>query len=127
MKYFFDNCLSYRFADMLKALKVDVTALRSQVAESIEDVELFQKISGSGSVFVSCDLSQTSRPLEAAALKQSGLTAIYFGPYWTKMDFWQQAIWLVSHWQSIDRFTSSVVPGTFAEIKRNGKAMVFTI
>jgi hypothetical protein len=127
VKYFFDNCLSYRYVDMLRALDVDATALRSQFSESIKDFDLFQQIGGSGSVFVSCDLAQTTRLLEATALKQSGVTAIYFGPYWTKMDFWQQAIWLVSHWQSIDRFASSVVQGTFAEIKRNGKAMVFTI
>lgn len=111
---------------MLKALGVDAMALRSQFSENIKDVDLFQQISGSDSVFVSCDLSQSTRPLEIRALKESGVTAIYFGPFWNKMLFWDQAIWLVGHWQSIDRFCSSVVQGTFAEIKRNGKAMVFT-
>ena len=127
MRYFFDNCLSYRYVDMLRALEVDAVALRSQFSESIKDVDLFKKISGHESVFVSCDLRQTARPLEAKALKESGVTAIYFGPFWNKMVFWHQAAWVVSHWPKIDGFASNVVQGTFAEIKRNGKAMVFMI
>jgi hypothetical protein len=112
---------------MLRALEVDAVALRSQFSESIKDIELFEKIRGGESVFVSCDLSQTTRRLEARALKDSGVTAIYLGPFWNKMVFWDQAAWLVHHWPKIDGFASNVVQGTFAEIKRNGKAMVFTI
>ena len=127
MKYFFDNCLSYRYVDMLRALDVDAVALRFQFSESIKDVELFERIKGSDSVFVSCDQRQTTRELEAKGLKECGLTAIYFGPFWSKMTFWPQAAWLVHNWPKIDGFASNVVQGTFAEIKRNGKAMVFTL
>ena len=127
MKYFFDNCISYRYVDMLKALDVDAIALRSQFAESIKDVDLFEQLRGSASVFISCDLSQRSSHLEAKALKESGVTALYFGPFWQKMSFWEQAAWLVAHWVRIDNLASGVVQGSFAEIKRNGKATFFPL
>jgi hypothetical protein len=37
VRYFFDNCLSYRYVDMLRALEVDAVALRSRFSESIKD------------------------------------------------------------------------------------------
>ena len=56
MKYFFDNCLSYRYARMLAALEeFEVVALRDKFPSDIDDVELFQALSGSGYVFVTCD------------------------------------------------------------------------
>ncbi len=127
MNYFFDNCISYKLANMLAAIDVEATALREHFAESITDVALFEKLTGSDAVFVSCDLSQTTQALEAKALRQCGVTAIYFGPFWSKLLFWQQAVWLVSKWQRIDGFASGVAPGTFAEIKQNGKAVPFTL
>jgi hypothetical protein len=47
VKYFFDNCISYRFAGMLAALGVDAVALRHEFSESIRDVALFEALSGS--------------------------------------------------------------------------------
>lgn len=127
MKYFFDNCISYKLANMLAAIDVEATSLREHFAESIKDVALFEKLTGSDAVFVSCDLSQTTRTLEAKALKKCGVTAIYFGPFWGKLLFWQQAVWLIGKWPRIDGFASGIAPGTFAEIKQNGKAVPFTI
>lgn len=127
MKYFFDNCISYRFAVMLAALEVDAMSLREHFSDNIKDVPLFEQLRGSQVVFVSCDLSQTTRQAEAKALKACGVTAIYFAPFWGKLLFWDQAVWLVRRWPRIDDFTNSVTRGTFAEIKQNGKAMPFTL
>lgn len=127
MKYFFDNCISYKLANMLAAVDVEASALREHFSESIKDVALFEKLTGSDTVFVSCDLSQRTRTLEAKALKQCGVTAIYFGPFWNKFLFWQQAVWLISRWQRIDGFASGVAQGTFAEVKQNGRAVPFTL
>ena len=127
MKYFFDNCISYRYVGMLRALGVDAVALRTEMPEDIDDISLFGELKGTSSVFVSCDGRQRTRQAEARALKESGVTAIYFAPFWTKMVFWQQAAWLVKHWPTIENYTTSVVQGSFAEIKANGKARAFTI
>ena len=41
MKYFFDNNISFRYTNMLKALDVDAVALREEFSQSIQDPELF--------------------------------------------------------------------------------------
>ena len=60
MKFFFDNCLSYRFARMLAALE-EVVALRDRYSQDIDDIELFQTLSGTDYVFVTCDDRQKTR------------------------------------------------------------------
>jgi predicted nuclease of predicted toxin-antitoxin system len=45
VKYLFDNCISFRYAEMLKALGVDAESLRQNFAQDIQDVALFKEIS----------------------------------------------------------------------------------
>jgi hypothetical protein len=52
------------------------------------------------------------------------VTALYFGPYWSKKNGWQQAVWLMRRWEVIDGFVRGVERGTIAEIKENGKAHI---
>lgn len=125
MKYFFDNCISYRYVNVLKALDVDAVALRDVYAPNIEDTELFKNLRGSDQVFITSDTSQTTREHEARGLLESGVTALFFGPFWGKMIMWQQAIWLITRWQMIDGFAKGAAKGTCAEIQQNGKARVF--
>jgi hypothetical protein len=97
VKYFFDNCISYRYARMLAALEeFEVVALRDKYALDIDDVELFRELSGSGYVFVTCDDRQKTREGEAKALQAAGLTALWFGRFWSKKQFWDQAKWIIT-------------------------------
>lgn len=127
MKYFFDNCISYRYVDMLIALKVDGVALRSTYSASIKDVSLFEALRGSNVVYVSGDTSQTTRLQEARALKEAGITALFLGRYWSRKPFWQQAVWLVTKWPIIDGFACGAACGTCADIRENGRAMPFQL
>jgi hypothetical protein len=127
VKYFFDNCISYRYAEMLEALGVEAVALREQFSEHIQDPALFESLKGTGVVFVSSDTSQTTRSHEARALREAGITAIFFGPFWGKMQFWDQAVWLMRRWPLIDGFCCGVDLGTCAEIKQNGRARVISL
>ena len=122
MKYFFDNCISFRYVDMLKALEVDAVHLTSQFAPNIEDIALFTELKGSQLVFISADTSQTTREREARALKEMGVTVLYFGPFWSNLDFWPQAVWLLTKWPLIDGFARGADKGTIAEIKQKGRA-----
>ncbi len=74
MKYFFDNCISFRLPEMLAALGVNSVALRSEFVAAIEDVVLFSQLKGSGVVYLSADISQTTRTQEARALRECGVT-----------------------------------------------------
>jgi hypothetical protein len=127
VKYFFDNPISYKFAGMLRALGVDAVALRDQYPEATKDVSLFEMLRGRHLVYVSTDTSQMTREHEARALKNAGITALYFGPFFQRMRFWDQAIWLIKRWPRIDGFANGVAPGTCAEIKQNGAALVYPL
>jgi len=122
--YFFDNCISYRHAECLKALGVEAEALRHSFAENVDDVELFERLRGRDIVYVSTDIKQLSRQHEARELKKIGCTALYIARFWSKKTFWQQAAWLVTKWETIDGFARAVERGTIAEIKENGRARI---
>lgn len=125
MKYFFDNCISPKLAEMLRALGEDVTALKDQYPPDIDDVSLFKNLKGQQLVFVSTDIKQLTRSSEARALKQAGNTALYFGPFFLKKKFWEQAAWIVQQWKTIDGFARGAETGTCAEIKHNGRASIY--
>lgn len=112
---------------MLSALGVQVTSLRNEFAESIADTDFLRRLNARHDVYITYDHRQKTRKAEAAALKESGLTALWFAPFWGKLVMWEQAKWLVHRWESIDAFASSVEPGTCAEIKQKGRAHVFQL
>ena len=125
MKYFFDNSVSYKFAKVLRALDVDAVALREEYPQGIKDIPLFQALRGRDLVYVTTDKAQLTREHEARALKQAGVTSLFFGRFFQRMRFWDQAVWIVRRWPRIDGFASGVAPGTCAEIKQNGTALVY--
>lgn len=127
MKYIFDNCISFRYAAMLSALNEDVVALRDLCDVNISDIDLFAYLKDKGRVFVTIDDRQKTRVRESRALRDAGLTALWFGPFWDRKKFWDQARWLVNRWPIIDGFARGAVQGTCAEIKENGKAMAFSL
>jgi hypothetical protein len=124
VKYFFDNCISAKLPAMLRALGEDAIALREELPEGIKDVPLFDQIKGKNLVFITTDTKQLTREDEARALKKAGNTALYFGRFFEKMLFWDQAVWLVRRWPKIKGFAEGAAPGTCAEIKQNGTALV---
>ena len=128
MKYFFDNCVSYRLARMLNALEeFEVVALRDIFPEDMDDDIVFQKLRDSGFVFVTSDNRQKTREGEASSLRASGLTALFLGQFWSKKSFWEQAKWIINRWQTIDGYVRGVSPGTCADVKENGKSRPFTL
>jgi hypothetical protein len=127
VKYFFDNCISPKIAKMLCALDVDAESLRERFPVNIKDVQLFQNLHGQQLAFISTDTSQLTRENEARALKQAGVTVLHFGPFFERMQLWDQAVWIVRRWPLINGFASGVAMGTAAEIKQNGRARIHTL
>ena len=126
MTYLLDNDISFRFAPMLAALAVEVVAVRDveDLGEDSPDVEILQWLKGRERVVVTADKHIRSRPAEIAALKESGVTALFLERFWAKLDFWQQAAWLVGRWPRIVQFTASVTPGTCAAIQQRGRILL---
>ena len=112
---------------MLIALDVDAVALRHELPEDTKDPGLLRRLKNRKLIFISNDKSQLTREIEARLLKESKVTAIYFEPFWSKMDFWQQATWLVKNWPKIEQFSNSVDFGTCGRMRQGGRIQVFNI
>lgn len=115
---------------MLAALeRFEAVALRDKYPDEIDidDITRFSRLKGSGYVFVTCDGRQTTREQEAQGLKEAGLTAIWFGPFWSKKGFWDQARWIINRWEKIDGYVKGVSTGTCSEVKENGKSHPFLL
>jgi hypothetical protein len=108
---------------MLRALDVDIVALREELDQKATDRDIFKHLAGSDRVFVSEDQRQLTRICEAGELKAAGISAIYFAPFWGKLGFWAQAAWLVRRWPTIDDVQRGLARGTIMEIKQNGKSL----
>jgi hypothetical protein len=80
---------------MLRALGVDATPLRERFPPDINDVDLFKALSGLEVTIVGPDMRQLTRSHEARELKAAGISAVYFGPFYSKFELWEQAAWLV--------------------------------
>jgi len=118
VKYFFDNNISPRYAAMLRALDVDVTALRELFPPDIKDIDFLSQLTEC--ILITGDQRLLTRKVEAAALRQSGISALFLARFWTKMTFWDQARWLVTRWPDIDRFASHTSMGAYAEVQQGG-------
>jgi hypothetical protein len=91
------------------------------MGEDSPDVEILQWLKGRERVFVTADKHIRSRPAEIAALKESGVRALFLERFWAKLDFWQQAAWLVARWPQIAEFASTATPRTCATIQQRGR------
>jgi len=116
--YFFDNNISPRYAEMLRALGVNVTALSEKFPPNIKDEDFLPQLKDC--ILITGDQRIRTRKIEAAALRQSGISALFLARFWPRLDLWAQARWLVTRWPDIDRFTSKTSPGTYAEVQQGG-------
>ena len=127
MKYFFDNDISYRYAQMLRPLSVDVIALRDIYPEDIKDPDFLGKLKKDHGVdvFISNNTEQRRNAVESRLIRDSGVMAFYFDPFWSKLEFWDQALWLHRRWAMIDAFARSTAFGTCADIQQNGRCKTY--
>jgi hypothetical protein len=106
---------------MLRALGEDVVALKDVLAHDTSDTDLFKFLAGSEYVLISQDRKQLTRVAEAAALKAAGISALYFGPFWSRLGFWRQATYLIKNWSDFDTALQRFDKGSIVEAKQNGK------
>lgn len=120
MTYLFDNNISPKLARMLQALDVDARPLRDEFPAGIKDPQFLPLLKGSGWTFVTLDKHIRSRPVEVAALKESGVMSLFIAPFFAKMEIWAQATWLIKNWPTIERFVSAAAPGTITLFQQRG-------
>ena len=127
MTYLFDNDISPKLAKMLRELGVDAWALREAFPENTPDTDYLPELGNRGWVLVTKDRHIRTRPVEAKALAESGVTALFLGPFFGKLTFWAQATWLVNRWPEIEKFASRIDPGTIGLIKQRGAPQVISL
>lgn len=119
MRYYFDNNISPRYAAMLRALDVDVRAIREDFPANTLDIDFLQQLRDC--ILITADRRIRTRKLEAIALRRSGISALFLGSFWAKLTVWDGAKWMVAHWPEIDRFAMTNPSGTYAEMAHTPK------
>ena len=128
MKYLFDNDISYRIAQMLRAVEVDATALRERYPENTDDSIFLEDLkNGEFDVFISNNTEQRRIPQERRLLKEAGVISLYFNPFWGKLKFWDQAVWCMARCKKIEGFCEGTAKGTCADLQANGTAKYFNL
>ncbi len=127
MNYFFDNNFSPRLVYILRELGVDVTALRDQFPPDTKDRDFLPHLNGDDHVFVTCDKRILTRQIEALALKECGVSAVFFKNFWPNMGIWEQAQWITRHWRTIEATTNGFRSPSYFEVNHNGKLVNLTL
>jgi hypothetical protein len=123
VKFFLDNMISPKFARALCAVDRDVTSLRERFPQDTPDEEWLREIAEDYPVLITVDRHIRTRPLEREALSKSGLITLFLGPFFAKHNFrfWNQFVWLVRHWQSIEETARGLAKGSCMLLTQNGK------
>jgi len=109
---------------MLSALDVDAVPLRDVLRPDTEDRDVLATLKSTDFVWISADRKQTTRTIEAQLLREAKVTALYLARFWSKLDAWDQAVWMVKTWRLIDGFVRGAAKGTVAEISQNGRSHI---
>jgi PIN like domain len=118
VKVLFDHNMPPSLARALhEIIKIDgheAWSLRDKFPTSINDVDLYQSLSGDKDwVVVSKDVAQARRAPERAAILRSGVVAIFLSPSVEKQPPHQQAATILWHWDAIVRQRTSQANGLF--------------
>jgi hypothetical protein len=118
--YFFDNCLSIKYARMLQALDVAVIHLQEQFAANTPDEIWLPHLRDSGYVVVTSDRAIRKGSATALALKESGVTAIFLPKGFEEMRRWDQAVWLIRHWPNVEAYIAKAKTGALVQMTNGG-------
>lgn len=121
MSYVLDANISPHYAKMLRALNNDVFAIRELLPANTSDEDIFEALRIREMRFVSGDRKILSREYQVLALRQSGISAIFFSPFWNNLPFWDQAAWLVRRWPAIEEGFLTYRHPCHLIIQQNGK------
>jgi hypothetical protein len=115
VKFFFDNCISFRIAQALNILDEhnDVVALRDKFLPSIRDVEWLSELAREKDswVIISGDTRISRNKPEREAWLEAQLTAFFWEPGWENLPHWRKAATMVKWWPAITDQAARIAPG----------------
>jgi len=116
-----DNNISPRIARALAELGADAKALRDAFAQDISDADLLRELGSRGWALVTEDKRILTRPHETAVLREAKVTVFFLRPFFSSLEFWDEAVWMVKHWPRLEEMTRTIARGTCFIVKHNGK------
>lgn len=127
MTYLFDNNFSVKLVRMLRALDVDAVALRECFPADVPDTEYLSHLASTGCILLTCDRHIRTRKAEVKALRQSGVSALFFNAFFAKKALWDQAHWLIKNWPRIEEHCRAAPGGSYAEVRERGQIRQITL
>ncbi len=121
MTYFVDECLSDDIPCILRMLEVDAVHLRERFVPSTPDTVWLPWVGESGWVVVTADTHQRTVPAECAAYRQHQLRAVFLYGRFLEQTLWQQMLWFLKHWPTVERELAKHGPGTCLRASRSGQ------
>ena len=121
MIFILDNNISPRFAKALSALERDVRALRDELPANTPDTNMLAHLGSKGWALVTSDMRILSRPQEAAVLREAKVTTFFVGAFFSSLQFWKQAVWIVKNWPRFESMAQTIDRGTCFIVRHNGK------
>jgi PIN like domain len=116
VRFFLDNTLPPRFAEVLQLLEGDgghkIVHLRSKFPVDTKDVDWIRSLAGERDwVIVSGDIRISQNEFERKEWLNSKLTAFFFAKGWTTIKLWDQAWRLIKWWPAIVEQSQKIRPG----------------
>jgi predicted nuclease of predicted toxin-antitoxin system len=120
-KYFIDNCLPPKLAEMLRTLGVDVQHLSERMARDSKDVDWIPVVAKEGLVAVTTDNRINSPPQEKGALHAAQLHVVFLAGGVSNLIFWEQAKFVITHWPAIEKAAERMKAGECCRVTMSGK------
>jgi len=114
--FFFDNTFSRSIPRILLELDIDATHLRDHFPADTKDVVWIPEIGKKGWVLVTADLSVQKRNAERIALREANIVTFFFGTWFLDKRKWDQVVWIIKHWRTIEEEAHKTKPGTSLEV-----------
>lgn len=122
MTFFFDNCLSHKYAVMIRdAHGDDVRVLKHHFPPDTADVVWLQEIGRLGWVLVTEDKNIRRKPQERQALYLSKVTAFFLSKSFGELKLQEKGQALVSVWPKIQATTAACQQGSIFSITVGGE------
>ncbi len=120
MTYFFDNNLSPRLVEGLRAFGEDVVHLRDEFPDETDDTVWLPEIGRRGWYLVTHDKKISKKPAEIRALKQAGVGAFVFTQQ-RDLPMWGWVETVVKRWVEINRWAAEHQRPFVAGIPERGR------
>lgn len=128
MNFFFDNNISPRICNALKAL-VDIDApyeivhLRDRFEQSIADADYLNALKGGDWILITYDLGIRKNPINKKAWEEAQLPTFFFQGSFANQDRWVQAWKVIKCWPQMVKKARRMSPGEALRIRTQNLTM----